>query len=830
METEVLHEKKPPDKEAASNSIIQTDNDSRHPVVGDDTPSAQESKSEQDYRVPHFHVGPGPVLMRKSEIHEDNREGAMAQPPPSPPTPEWQDAETGKGNTPQKINIYKKNVNIYLPENTKEAIYAHDSGGSVTSIVGNTEDDSLVINIQAQGEPTKVSETENVAPRVVNAQVEVIDRYQKKEMGTAGACTEALNNSREILEIMVDDAMNETVIEMPTKYLDAFRNRIQSDASKTENETYDTSDCKESAAEFVKPKNRAKLAEKEDDDKSDSSINQNKRKRVESPTRDSPGDTKPCDCGGDSINHKRFYESKGDPPKKHACIGSKADTQKQVGCELYTKNEYNKRKEELNTFESEYIGEADPEQSENRITRCECGEDATITHFLYNKERPECKTRCLGSIELTESHYTFPLITKQQRDEQLMDNKKSEMTTDYVPDLGKEPAIVSEEMDATTEKPSMSEADRKVLENPSKMEKEREQRIALKQERTKEQGQKERRAEKPKTKPNPIDISVKDLKGAGPSRKQVYNYQKPDSRQSTGDTEDTDNSDTSGRANPKRKKTSTLEGTKPPKEKQLQKQYKDNTSRLRDIEEEIRKKASKKTEANIKIINQAFADIPAGEDLPLQPIQAGTWETAYKHWIGVYTEQRRAEIEECKGKVKKHSYLNEKAKRDLATPRGGTYEDNYPPLGEPQGFTHPKNTRKLKLMDKRDSVMETMETSNRYQVLDNEEVITTEEMEKTTEVRKLLPQNRAKKQMKQNMPPIIIAGIFAIDQATSKRWEKELKLEDTLMWKFNAGTTVLYTFTVRTSPGTKVAGLEYEERPRTRAAEGYASTSSGAQR
>ncbi|KAG5858312.1 hypothetical protein JTB14_014005 [Gonioctena quinquepunctata] len=99
-------------------------------------------------------------------------------------------------------------------------------------------------------------------------------------------------------------------------------------------------------------------------------------------------------------------------------------------------------------------------------------------------------------------------------------------------------------------------------------------------------------------------------------------------------------------------------------------------------------------------------------------------------------------------------------------------------------------------MDKRDSVMETMETSNQYQVLDNEETIVTEKSEKTNEVRKLLPQNRAKKQMKQSMPPIVVQGRFSVDQATIKRWEKELKLEDTLIWKFNSRKTILHTFTV----------------------------------
>ncbi|KAG5866296.1 hypothetical protein JTB14_035621 [Gonioctena quinquepunctata] len=204
--------------------------------------------------------------------------------------------------------------------------------------------------------------------------------------------------------------------------------------------------------EFAKPKSRAKATEKQyrrrsriqvlevkqqrprtistsDDDNSDSSTSQFKRKRVESPIRDCPAEIKPCDCGGDSSNHMIFYERNDGPLKRHKCIGSKADTQKHAGCELYTNNEYNKRMKELNAFESKYAGEVDLKQhplasekgtktltaKENKITRCECGEDATITHFLYNKEKPECKTRCLGSIKLTESHYTYPLITKQQR-------------------------------------------------------------------------------------------------------------------------------------------------------------------------------------------------------------------------------------------------------------------------------------------------------------------------------------------------------------------------------------------------------------------------------
>ncbi|KAG5866295.1 hypothetical protein JTB14_035621 [Gonioctena quinquepunctata] len=408
--------------------------------------------------------------------------------------------------------------------------------------------------------------------------------------------------------------------------------------------------------EFAKPKSRAKATEKQyrrrsriqvlevkqqrprtistsDDDNSDSSTSQFKRKRVESPIRDCPAEIKPCDCGGDSSNHMIFYERNDGPLKRHKCIGSKADTQKHAGCELYTNNEYNKRMKELNAFESKYAGEVDLKQ-----------------HPLASEKGT--KTLTAKENKITRSYRKplyVPAYNQTAEDEQQMNNKKSEMTTRNVPGLGKELVIVIEEMDATAENLNMTEEDRKhfsrrKLENKGKNEN-------------------RPRSQKPY-------ISAKDLEEAGPSRKQVYNYQKPDSRQPTGDTEDTDNSKTSGKANPKRKKTSTLEDTKLPKEKQLQKQFKDNMSRLSDIDREIHREASKRTTENMNAITQALACIPAEENVPLLQAKTATWEAVQAYWVGFHKEQRMAEIEEYKEKVKKYPYLNEKAKRDLATPRG----------------------------------------------------------------------------------------------------------------------------------------------------------------
>ncbi|KAG5866297.1 hypothetical protein JTB14_035621 [Gonioctena quinquepunctata] len=235
--------------------------------------------------------------------------------------------------------------------------------------------------------------------------------------------------------------------------------------------------------EFAKPKSRAKATEKQyrrrsriqvlevkqqrprtistsDDDNSDSSTSQFKRKRVESPIRDCPAEIKPCDCGGDSSNHMIFYERNDGPLKRHKCIGSKADTQKHAGCELYTNNEYNKRMKELNAFESKYAGEVDLKQ-----------------HPLASEK---------GTKTLTAKENK---ITRSE-DEQQMNNKKSEMTTRNVPGLGKELVIVIEEMDATAENLNMTEEDRKVLESVSKKQEEKAQRVALQQEKIREQGQK----------------------------------------------------------------------------------------------------------------------------------------------------------------------------------------------------------------------------------------------------------------------------------------------------------------------------------------------------
>ncbi|KAG5860625.1 hypothetical protein JTB14_028049 [Gonioctena quinquepunctata] len=235
----------------------------------------------------------------------------------------------------------------------------------------------------------------------------------------------------EILETIFDEALNETIIDMK-----AFRNRIESDASrlsdrsdssKTRDGIYDTSDKESAGSEFVKPENRAKIAAKRyesriqvlevkeqrsrtpsttEDDYSDSPIKQYKRKRVKSPIGDFLGEIKSCDCEGISINHKVA-----------TCI---------------PKNEHNKYMKELNEFESGYTGETNPKrhpplapgkgtkilsENDNKKTTCECGGDASTVHFLYNKENTEHKTRCLGSIKPTESHYNAPLITKQQLEE-----------------------------------------------------------------------------------------------------------------------------------------------------------------------------------------------------------------------------------------------------------------------------------------------------------------------------------------------------------------------------------------------------------------------------
>ncbi|KAG5880240.1 hypothetical protein JTB14_013722 [Gonioctena quinquepunctata] len=45
------------------------------------------------------------------------------------------------------------------------------------------------------------------------------------------------------------------------------------------------------------------------------------------------------------------------------------------------------------------------------------------------------------------------------------------------------------------------------------------------------------------------------------------------------------------------------------------------------------------------------------------------------------------------------------------------------------------------------------------------------------------------------MPAILIKGMLQISKAIADNWTKALKLEDTLLWKFNRNTTVLYTYT-----------------------------------
>ncbi|KAG5865846.1 hypothetical protein JTB14_035339 [Gonioctena quinquepunctata] len=62
----------------------------------------------------------------------------------------------------------------------------------------------------------------------------------------------------------------------------------------------------------------------------------------------------PCDCGGTSTHHMILYEVNDGPLIEHLCIGSKAETQTQVGRELYTKKEHNVYVKQRKAFASEY--------------------------------------------------------------------------------------------------------------------------------------------------------------------------------------------------------------------------------------------------------------------------------------------------------------------------------------------------------------------------------------------------------------------------------------------------------------------------------------------
>ncbi|KAG5866964.1 hypothetical protein JTB14_012387 [Gonioctena quinquepunctata] len=103
-------------------------------------------------------------------------------------------------------------------------------------------------------------------------------------------------------------------------------------------------------------------------------------------------DNKPCDCGGTLATHRILYEISDGPLRKHLCAGSKAATQALTGREVYTKEEYNKIRRELNKKAQESKG----------TKQCDCGGTADHHKYLVDMNEPAFKVECMGFVQETE--------------------------------------------------------------------------------------------------------------------------------------------------------------------------------------------------------------------------------------------------------------------------------------------------------------------------------------------------------------------------------------------------------------------------------------------
>ncbi|KAG5891149.1 hypothetical protein JTB14_005484 [Gonioctena quinquepunctata] len=99
-------------------------------------------------------------------------------------------------------------------------------------------------------------------------------------------------------------------------------------------------------------------------------------------------DSKLCECGGTSRSHKAYYELNTDDDLiKYWCVGSKVDTEKKHGRELYTKDEHDKLLKQMQKFASAYeVKEMDQSQAPPTISKEEMqnGKDKPLSEADNN--------------------------------------------------------------------------------------------------------------------------------------------------------------------------------------------------------------------------------------------------------------------------------------------------------------------------------------------------------------------------------------------------------------------------------------------------------------
>ncbi|KAG5868359.1 hypothetical protein JTB14_012503 [Gonioctena quinquepunctata] len=219
-----------------------------------------------------------------------------------------------------------------------------------------------------------------------------------------------------------------------------------------------------------------------------------------------------------------------------------------------------------------------------------------------------------------------------------------------------------------------------------------------------------------------------------------------------------------------------------------------------EINQEITRAINKRTAENAELLSELYATIPARANVPLQDVALASIEEVKRHWTKVFTSQREKELEECRRNIKKYSKLNDEAIEMItASEESDRHRREFPTPQEAQQneFKSPKRTTKLGKLKQRNPKNETVKTSNKYSTLSNEEEVNIDKREaaKGGKTVRPPPSNTARKQSKQNnaMPAIIVQGMLQISPAIAENWAKMLELEDPLLWKYNANTTVIYT-------------------------------------
>ncbi|KAG5882397.1 hypothetical protein JTB14_020537 [Gonioctena quinquepunctata] len=301
--------------------------------------------------------------------------------------------------------------------------------------------------------------------------------------------------------------------------------------------------------------------------------------------------------------------------------------------------------------------------------------------------------------------------------------------------------------------------------------------------------------EKQKTDITHEKISNKDLQEAGPSNNLARQLQKSDSELLTEVSDyETDNPGKGGKVRSKRKKPNPKVDIAESDEQSFAR----NIRRADEINQEITKAANRRCEEDSRVLEELYGSIRK-TNMPLQDIMLASIAASKKHWTDYYTKQREKDLEDCRSNLRKCTNLNDEARKMLSTPEESDwYHREFPEIHQNE-FKPPKRTTKSGKLKQGNPTNEVVKTSNKYSVLSNEAESNTDKRETTKggKTARPPPSNPTRKQPKQNnmMPAIVVIGMLQINKAIADNWTETLKLEDTLLWKFNARTTVLYTYT-----------------------------------